>query len=213
MDEAIPTIKGGSRMRTKYEIGQEIYWASFSAHAHEYVTCPDCGGTGRLRVIFHDETTVSIPCANCAKGYEEPSGLIHVYCRKGVAESGRISGLEINGDNVEYRISKLFLGTDGHTFSGGYIVKECDAFLTEQEAKEKADIMAAEYDAEERARIFKKEKDTRTWAWNASYHRREMKDAERKLEYHSKKLSHAALKAKDEKKVNHDNNQTASCGD
>ena len=48
-------------MKPKYEIGQDVFFASFSSHASEYVTCPDCGGTARLRVTFHDETTVSIP--------------------------------------------------------------------------------------------------------------------------------------------------------
>lgn len=184
-------------MKPKYEIGQEIFWASFSAHKSDYVTCPDCGGTGRLRVTFHDETTVSIPCANCSRGYEEPTGRIHVYCRKGEAKKARISGMEVDGDKVEYRAEYHASDDDGRVYRGCNIIKEGDVFLSEAEAQAKADQMAVDYDAEERAKIFKKEKDQRSWAWNASYHRKQIKDAERSLEHHKKKLAHAALKAKE----------------
>ena len=82
-------------------------------------------------------------------------------------------------------------------YTGCNHIDEDKVFLTESEAQTRADLMAAEYDAEERERIFKKEKDQRSWAWNASYHRKEIKEAERRIEHHKKKLAHAALKAKE----------------
>jgi len=57
--------------------------------------------------------------------------------------------------------------------------------------------MGADADRAEREKIATKEKDTRTWAWNASYHRRQIKDAKRQLEYHTAKLNVASLKAKE----------------
>jgi hypothetical protein len=183
--------------KPKYEIGQEIFWASFSSHAQDHVTCTDCGGTARLRVTFHDETTVSIPCANCARGYEQPTGKIMVYCRKGTVNKGVVSGMEIGDDQVEYRAKYYCTGDDGRLFGATSHIKENDVFLSESGAQLRADQMAVEYDEEERAKIFRKEKDQRSWAWNASYHRKQIKDAERSLEYHRKKLAHAAIKAKD----------------
>lgn len=188
-------------MKPKYEIGQYVFLASFCSHASEYVTCPDCGGTGRIRVTFHDETTVSIPCANCSKGYEEPTGRIHVYCRKGKAKKARISGVNISGGKVEYRAEYHSFDDDGRMYEGYDLIDEDKIFFTEVEAQSRADIMAAEYDAEERERIFKKEKDQRSWAWNASYHRKEIKEAERRLEYHKKKLAYATIKSKADPKT------------
>ena len=188
-------------MKPLYEIGQDVFFASFSSHASEYVTCPDCGGTARLRVTFYDETTVSIPCQNCSRGYEEPTGRISVYCRKGEAKKARISGVEISGGKVEYRAEYHTFDDDGRMYTGCNHIDEDKVFLTESDAQSRADLMAAEYDAEERERIFKKEKDRRSWAWNASYHRKEIKEAERRIEYHKKKLAHAAIKAKEKTDV------------
>jgi hypothetical protein len=42
-----------------------------------------------------------------------------------------------------------------------------------------------------------KTKDHRSWAWNASYHRRNIKDLERQLEYHRSKLAVCAANAKE----------------
>lgn len=184
-------------MKPKYEIGQEIFWASFSSHTGTYVTCPDCGGTGRLRVTFHDETTVSIECKNCSRGYDPPTGRIHIYTRKGEAKKGRVSGIKISDDKVEYEAEYWYTASDGHFYKTHNHVKEDEVCLSESEAQSRADKMAAEHDAEERARIFGKEKDARSWAWNASYHRKEIKEAERRLAYHTAKLNVAKVKAKE----------------
>jgi hypothetical protein len=188
-------------MKPQYEIGQDIFYAAFNSYKSEYVTCPDCGGTGRLRVTFCNETTVSIPCANCAHGYDEPTGKIMVYCRKGEVIKCQISGIEISDGEVEYRAEYYTFDDQGRTFRGCRCIKEEDVFLSETEAQARADKLAADYDAEERAKIFRKEKNQRSWAWNASYHRKQIKDAERSLEYHRKKLAHAALKTKEKTEV------------
>ena len=41
-----------------------------------------------------------------------------------------------------------------------------------------------------------KEKPARSWAWHVTYHRREIKRAERDLEYHTRALGIAKEKAK-----------------
>lgn len=59
--------------------------------------------------------------------------------------------------------------------------------------------MAAEADAEELRRIAEKEKPTRTWSWNATYHRKEIKRCEESIARHRAKLSVASLKAKEDR--------------
>jgi hypothetical protein len=73
---------------------------------------------------------------------------------------------------------------------------EKDLFETEAEAMVAAEAMAAEYDEEERKKILTREKDGKSWAWNATYHRRCIKQAEKDLDYHTRKLKVANLKAK-----------------
>jgi hypothetical protein len=172
----------------RFEVGQQIWIGDFSPLAPCHETCPDCGGTGRLRVTFHDETQVSIACQNCAAGYDPPTGFVIVYRNSATARLATICGFE-------NALGKTRWHVDGHD-SGYRLVDDSDAFDTEDEAIAFAKRRAAEWEEEQRARIFKKEKDTRSWAWNASYHRRQIKEAEKNVAYHTAKLTAANLKAK-----------------
>ena len=173
----------------RYEVGQQVWIGEFSPLAAVYETCPDCGGTGRLRVTFHDETQVSIECRNCAVGYDPPTGRILVRRNAGKARMATVTGLEINGGQTRWHVD----GTD----CSYRIVDDADAFDTKDEAMAWAEQKSAAYEQKQRDRIFEKEKDTRTWAWNASYHRKCIKEAQRQIEYHSAKLAVAAVKAKE----------------
>ena len=174
-------------MSTKFQIG-DVVWRPHWDASENYVECPDCGGTGRIRVIFHDETVVSIDCCRCSAGYEPPTGRIKCYDRIARAEQTIVTGMEIKPDGVTYH-----LGGNGSWYR---TAPEDEVCATREEALAKAAEMAAKADAEERERIQRKEHDTRTWAWNASYHRKMVKQAQRDLEYHTKKLNAANLKAK-----------------
>lgn len=174
----------------KFNIGDSVWLAAFDAR-DAYVPCPDCGGTGRLRVTFHDETTVSIGCANCAAGYDPPTGRIKVYDRKTQADMTTVTGLEMTGAKVTYRLG----GDASHWRSAG----PEDVFATREEALVRGQVLADEATEAERQRVFRKERDTRTWAWNASYHRGEIKRAQKSIEYHTAKLNVASVKAKEDK--------------
>ena len=166
-----------------YEIGQKVWWATTNREP-DFVTCPDCGGTGRIRVIFHDETTVSIDCRNCSVGFDPPKGTIQVYNRTANSTLVLITGLEIKSDHsVEYRTNQ------------SYIIKEKYLFDNQKDANICAKELAEKEDQREREKINNKEKDTRSWAWNASYHKGEIKRMKREIERHEAKLSVAALKA------------------
>lgn len=171
-------------MIPKFHIGDKVWRATFDA-SENYVTCPDCGGTGRIRVIMHDDTEVSIGCQACTYGFHQPSGKIKAYDRQARAVPGKITGVDIAINKIEYRID------------GGWICTTDNVFASEEEALIRAAELAAEFDDAERKRIGLKEKDTRSWAWNASYHRRRIKEARRQIEYHTSKLNVAALKAKE----------------
>lgn len=173
----------------RYEVGQSIWIGEFSPLAPTHVTCPDCGGTGRLRVTFHDDTQVSIECRNCSAGYNPPTGMVMVYQNAAKARQAVVSGMEIHGGKTRWHVDA--------SSSGYRIVDDEDAFDTQEDAFAWAEQKAATYVQEQRARVSAKEKDTRTWAWNASYHRRQIEESHRQIEYHTAKLNVAAIKAKE----------------
>ncbi len=171
----------------KYAIGDKLFWATFNQHEPVYVECPDCGGTGRLRVIFHDETVVSIDCQNCSLGYDPPTGRVLIYQNKPDVTEVSISGMEIRkGEPTEY---KAYI--DG---GPNYCPKVEDLFETWELAKKRAEELHEKYVEEQKERVYKKEKNARTWAWNASYHRNLIKRAKKDIEYHTSKLDAANLK-------------------
>ena len=173
----------------RYEIGQTIWVTDFSPMAPAHVTCPDCGGTGRLRVTFHDDTEVSVACANCSAGYDPPCGYVVVHRLRAGATQAIVTGLEVDRGKTRWHVDA--------TSNSYRIVDDDEAFDTEAEALARALEKAAEYEQAERDRIFKKEKNTRSWAWNASYHRRCLKEARRQIDYHTSKLAVAAVRAKE----------------
>lgn len=174
----------------RFQIGEAVWRASFES-VETSVECPDCGGTGRLHVTFHDGQTVAIECANCSKGFEGPIGRVKVYDRTPMATPALITGVRIDGDEIEWQTADAY--------ADAYIVPDSDVFVDRDQCLAAAQEKAAEYDRAERERVLKKEKDTRSWAWNASYHRKEIKEAKRRIEYHEAKLAVASLKAKEEK--------------
>jgi ribosomal protein S27E len=173
----------------RFAVGDVIWVGDFQPMAADLVTCPDCGGTGRLRVIFHDEVQVSIACANCSAGYNPPTGSIIVHREKVSARQAIVTGLEVHDQKTRWHV-------DG-TSNSYRIVDDEQAFDNEADALAFAQKLAAKHEQQQRDRIGQKEKETRSWAWNASYHRREIKEAQRKIEYHSSKLAVAAIKAKE----------------
>jgi hypothetical protein len=128
---------------------------------------------------------VSVGCEGCQVGYDPPTGRIRVYDRAPRAKLETIVGFEVEGEKVEYR-------TDG-----SYRIPEGEIFDSEAAAMDAARAKAAAFDREERERISAKEKPTKTWAWHVTYHRRAIKEAERQIEYHTRKLNAARVNAKE----------------
>lgn len=165
----------------RFKIGDLVWWARFDSK-EACLECPDCAGTGRLRVIMGDDTIVSIECEGCRRGYQPATGYLKIYERTARAQTAIVTGAEIDGDKVEWRLSESYRVSD-----------DC-LFDNEQDCLARAQQLAAEYDQRERDQISKKEKPTRSWGWNAR-----IKEAERQIEYHTKKLSVASIKAKEDK--------------
>lgn len=171
-------------LQLKYEIGQEV-WLAKADSVKAWVTCPDCGGTGCIRAMLHDDTMVTIECEGCKLGFNPPIGKVSVYNRTPCAELVTITGFEAEAGRVDYRTS------------GFYRLSEANLFDNEADATKAAIVLASVFSHEEREQINTKEKPTKSWAWNVSYHRRCIRDAEKQIAYHTSKLNVASLKAKE----------------
>ena len=102
---------------------------------------------------------------------------------------GAVIRLERNSKgDIEYAV-----GTDSSAYRTGPI------FETKKEAIDYAQSLIEVRNAEEDKRMRGKEKDHRSWAWNAHYHRKEIRDYKKRIEYHEKKLAIASVKAKEDK--------------
>lgn len=172
-------------MNPKFNLGDKVFWATID-YTETYIECPDCGGTGRIRVIFHDDTIASIECEWCKKGFNAPTGAILKYEYLPRVRSAVITGMElIAGRKIEYRTNT------------SHCILEGDLFTTESEAQARSQQLVAERDREELERLNRKEKNNRSWAWHASYHRSEIKKAKERIAYHESRLNVASLKAKE----------------
>lgn len=73
-------------------------------------------------------------------------------------------------------------------------------FATKEEAEAEKALLELQHYKDEQNRINNlKEYANKKWSWNVSYHRNRLKDAQRDIEYHSKKLGIALIKAKEYK--------------
>jgi hypothetical protein len=174
-----------------YNIGEKVWHASRKS-TEEKITCPECFGKKYLTVILGDDSQVTIDCAGCASGYDPPKGYI-TYYKQGIdASLVTICKVQIYSDHVEYGYN----GTD-HCC---YIAKDIDLFPTKEKAEIRAKQLAEEWNKEQLAKIYRKEKNNHTWSWHVHYHRKQIRDAEKTIEYAKKQLDAAKAHTKEEPK-------------
>lgn len=174
-----------------FQIGDEVFVAR-AGNSLKRIVCPDCCGKKFLTVILGDDSQVTIDCAACTHSFEYSRGYIETYEWSEKADRRIVMGVrnEITdeGHKVEY------------VFEQGYYARHEDVFRTEVEALERAKHHTKVQEEDEAKSIQRKTKDYRSWAWNASYHRREIKDMERRIAHHKARLDVASSHAKEERK-------------
>lgn len=150
------------RAEKQFNIGDTAFLAR-SGQDQIWITCPECLGSGRLRVILGDDSQVSIACVCCERGYEGSPGKIQTWAFRETVEEITITGVE-----SELRNGDIFLT---YKFHGCYTTDSTNLFATREDALPRAAQLTAEREAEEKRRLGYKEKQTKSWAWNVSYWR------------------------------------------
>ncbi len=165
-------------------------WTGRYERKERWIPCPDCCGQKALTVILGDGSQVSIDCICAWPAYGARAGSVVTYDYDPVVEQIVIDGIEVRmGRPTEYKFNA--------TECSYRTVNETNVFHDREGAMARAMERKAEQEAEEAKRMASKEKGDHTWAWNVTYHRRELKRAIHGVEYHTAKLNVA--KAKTEK--------------
>lgn len=168
------------------KLGDQV-WVAIARGQRKKITCPDCFGTGQLDVILKDGTTHSIDCRGCEQGYLGPQGTIETWEYEPSVEMHTITKIEQD------------IGRPPEYWAGHFCYKADEVFLSRDGAVARAAVLAEQQAQEEADRMKRKEKDTKTWAWNVHYHRKEIREAQKRIEYHTSKLNVAKLHVKAEK--------------
>ena len=167
-----------------FNIGDTVWLATFQTE-EKNLTCPDCAGNGCLTIIMGDGDQHSIQCDTCKRGFEAPTGKVSYYEKTARSRVCLVTGVRQESGGFRYDLAPSYWADD------------TTVFASEDEAVQAAALMATIDNAEEIAKKTRKHEQNRSWAWNAHYHRRQLKEAQRQLEYHTAMLNVAKVKAKE----------------
>lgn len=175
----------------RFDVGDTVYYAEAES-VHKHIICPDCAGKKYLTVILGDGEQVTIDCVTCKRGYEPSMGVISTWEYKGMVKQSIVAGLEVRGNKIEYLVDV------SGDINGCYSCRRKeDVFATYEEAEKRVDVLVKQHQAEEQKRLMSKDKPRHSWAWNATYHRREMKRSLKDAEYHKMKIEVAKQHSKE----------------
>lgn len=173
-----------------FQIGDRVFLASGSPK-QVWVACPDCLGEGRVKIILGG-VEHWIDCCCCERGLESP-GRIMTYEYNGDVQEIVIGGVESSQSNDGLEVRYRFNVTP-HSWNS---VDADKVFSNREDATIKAAELAVHSNREADENLQRKSNMKKSWAWNASYHRREIERAKKDLEYHTKKLNVASVRAKE----------------
>jgi hypothetical protein len=161
-----------------FNVGDVVWVARYGMH-EKWITCPICFGKKRVTLILGNEDHVSLPCSYCAPGYEPPQGMVKEYSTEKQVGATVITGRDIRENNGTAEVSY-------HTHEG-YCHGPDIVFATEAEAVVKADALCAEETRRrETLAVYLKEKEQKSFSWNAGYHLRTAKKMRADILYHER---------------------------
>ncbi len=180
-----------------FKIGEKA-WLLRVGRQEKHVECPDCLGTKRLRFIPADGEEVLLECRGCQSGFYGAQGTVRTWDCSAIVEEILIQGVETEMDELGGAVACGYkYNMQG---SCANIARPEYLFETKDEA-DLAGILATKRENEaELKRAMCKTKDHKSWAWHVSYHRGEIRDAKKRIEYAEEQLGYALVAAEKAKK-------------
>ena len=162
----------------EFNIGDKVFWARY---ANQPVTreCPVCFGNKEVTLVLGNGEQIKTACNYCEVGFSESTGVRTEYEYVSDVKEVVIDGKEVSENSEERLISYRF---------GSYVLDN-QIFLTKAEAEEKVKEMISqtELDTELRAKNIR-DMGMKKYSWHVGYHRKYIKDLEKQLEYHRRKV-------------------------
>ncbi len=165
------------------KIDDWVYVATYGMQQKQ-IKCPHCLGTKYCTVIIATGEEFTVDCGSCSRGYDGSVGTITDYDYTPEVKHVQVSRIEVRREGNEY-------------YSDCYVYDHSKVFLTREDAEKEAVILTEKHRKEQADKIQRKEKDAKSWAWNASYHKKNIEKAKKDIEYHSSKLDVAKHKVKE----------------
>ncbi len=168
----------------QYNVGEKVWYTDFKIEQVE-ITCPACYGKLQIKVILGNDEEVIVPCNGCERGYYGSLGYIEEYDWVRTVKQVTISQVE-GKETLEGKVIESYR-FDSDT---GYTTPEYNRlFDTQEEAEKRADELFEQHELEKINSIKrKKENPIKTYGWHIRYHASNIRELEKKLEYHKTKL-------------------------
>uniref|UniRef100_A0A6M3JKE1 Uncharacterized protein n=1 Tax=viral metagenome TaxID=1070528 RepID=A0A6M3JKE1_9ZZZZ len=179
----------------RFKLGDTVYSVRYD-RTEKTIICPDCLGSARVKVTLGTGEEIMIECGGCDPGgYKGSTGRIRQYDYAGRITAHTVTGINLQGDDVEYQLDRF----GGSSYSTGTERGNYPVFATEEEAKVCGEELKQKHEDEENKRLLAKTQDHKTWSWNATYHRSNIKRLEREIDYHRSKVEICKSHVKEEK--------------
>jgi hypothetical protein len=167
-----------AQIEPPFAFGQTVYKVYASAHARESTICPICFGKRIVTLILGDGSQQEVACDDCGRGCDGPTGEVYRWGPVSSVRECIVTGMKQYDGTWE-----IALGNDHARLNENLV------FVTHEEAEaRRAELHAkCERDAED-AWGARRQMLGKSVPWRVSYHRREIKDAERRIAWHSRQL-------------------------
>jgi len=172
-------------MTKRYNVGDEVWYASYERREVR-VPCPVCYGDKSVIVILGNGDEVQVECAYCQSGFNPPMGFVTEYIQEPRAEFQVITNRRVVEEYGNEEISY---------YSSHYGLYPDRMFDTESEAMNKAIEMQI---ADEQYKLeHPKQKNEKSYTWNAGYHMKNAASRRKEAEYHEAKAKICKAKSKE----------------
>ncbi len=168
----------GAEMNTPpYTIGETVFIGLATPYGQEQVPCPICFGKGAVTLILGNGEHQPVECEFCRCGLERATGLVLRYAPRSEVKRGAVTGLNERYGEWKVEVDGWMQDVD-HIFRDPKSAEICRIRLHAEAEKQAQQNFESQFKGA-------KKKTT----WNAGYHRKEIQELERKLEWHRARLA------------------------
>lgn len=158
-----------------FKIG-ETYWRAASGNRQVTVECPMCCGQKYVTVTLGNGEQYTVDCEACGAGFEGPRGVVQQYDRTPLAEPFEIVKIK------EWREDRWLVAnpTNLTAYFDTLYATEAEALAASE--KRAADLMDSNMAS------LRKKKYGKVSSWNIRYHKRQIKEYQKKIAWHQSKI-------------------------